>query len=230
MNASSLNFGENFTETAVKTAENPQSEEISSKIPSETFKFREIILPTNEPPTIKISEPEKISPQNLPQNSSQPVELPQIPAIISPNEPSTIEIPKPQKFESPTIKTSSGLIKTEFFFNGAPYDQFDLRERMSITREQWRQSNVRLKITNDTGKIWAKPTIKYKLGQNWGGGVTKTITLPDLADGNSAEFEIPFDFEVSDRKNTNSYIQIYFIGDEKKLDENYWCIWFNIID
>lgn len=176
------------------------------------------------PQSEKISSQKPVEPFKFSEINLPTIEIPEISA------PQKIE-PLPQKIEPSPQKISSGLIKTEFFFNGEPYDQFEhLHEHMPITREKWRQSGVRLKITNDTGKIWPQPTIKYKLGHNWGGGVTKTKNLPDLADGASAEFEIPFDFEISDRPNTSSYVQIWLGGEKEKLDENYWCIWFDVAD
>ena len=228
VNASSLNFDEKFSETVAPRAKRPQSEENSPQTPAEPFKFREINLSPNEPEPIEIPEPKETSPTEK-NSPTEPFKFQEI--NLPPTEPESIEIPEQEEIEQSPEKNSSGMIRTEFFFNGEPYDQFEhLHENMPITREQWRQSGVRLRITNDTGKIWREPTIKYKLGHNWGGGVTEKKTLPDLADGDSAEFEVPFDFEVSDRQNTQAYVQIWLDGDEKKLDEHYWSIRFEIID
>ena len=116
--------------------------------------------------------------------------------------------------------------------NDAPINQFDyIADNMKITRAELLRSSFRLRITNDTDRVWQKPTIKFIFGQNWGDKVTETKSLPNLASGESADFVIPYNaFTLSDRANTHAYIQIWLNGDESKMDEHYWCIWFDVTD
>ena len=181
---------------------------------------KEIIPQVEELSTEKISTPEKISsPAQI-----APFKFPEI--ILPPTEQSPLEIPP-----LPPPKISSGIIKTQFYLNNAPFNQFEhVNERIKISRAEWLQSQARLRITNDTGGIWQSPTIKFIFGQNWGGNISEIKTLPALASSESAEFVIPFDYQISDRKNTSAYLQIYLNGDESKLDEHYWCVWFDIVD
>lgn len=196
-------------------------------------------------PEEKISTPQKIS-TAAEENISAPAQtetfnLP----TISPSTPISTEPSTPQKFSSPaqtetftppTISPStqnlSGLLKTEFYLNGVAYYQHEHRgERTQISRVEWPQSRVSLHIINDTGNPWKSPTIKFTLGQNWGDKFNDTKTLPTLAAGESADFEIPFAlFTISDRPDTLAYVQIYLDGDERKMDEHYWAIWFEIVD
>ena len=182
---------------------------------------KEIIPQTEELSTEKISTPERVSkPAQV-----EPFKFPEI--ILPPTEQSPFEIPQPPKPE----KISSGIIKTQFYLNGALFNQFEhTDERIKISRAKWLQSQARLRITNDTSNVWRNPTIKFIFGQNWGGNISETKTLLALAPGESAEFIIPFDYQISDRKNTSAYLQIYLNGDESKLDEHYWCVWFDIVD
>ena len=108
----------------------------------------------------------------------------------------------------------------------------DKNENEQITRTRWRQSQARLHITNDTGKLWQSPTIRYIFGQNWGGdNLEDKKTLPALEVGASADFVIPFDiYELSDNERLSAYLQIYLEGDESKMNEHYWCVWFDIVD
>ena len=184
--------------------------------------FPEEIIPQVEGlPVEKISAPESISkPAQV-----EPFKFPEI--FMPPTEQSPLEIPQPPKQE----KIFSGLLKTQIYLNNSLYNQFEhVNERIKISRADWLQSQARLRISNDTGDVWQNPTIKFIFGQNWGGNVSATKTLPALASGASAEFVIPFDYQISDRKNTSAYLQIYLNGDESKTDERYWCVWFDIVD
>lgn len=186
----------------------------------------------SEPP--KISEPQKIS---TPSATKKPVEKISEPAQFEPfTLPEIVESPitaieLPQTV-SPPQKKFSGLLKTEFYLNGVAYNQNEhLNNHQKISRAEWLQSRVSLRVTNDTGNVWQSPTIKFIFGQNWGDKFTDTKILPALAAGESATFEIPFNlFKVSDRSRTHAYIQIYLNGDKSKMNEHYWAIWFDIVD
>ena len=200
--APSLNSNENFTEEIFPQAEESSAEKISPPAQIEAVKFPEIIVPPI-------------------QNA---VELPQSPAPLTLSPVEKFSLPAPQK--------SSGLLKTAFYLNDAKIDQFaHMNENIKITRDEWRRTQARLQITNDTGDIWRNPTIKFILSQQTGDKVEETKSLPSLAVGESAEFLIPFDLlALSERENTSAYIQLWLNGDESKMDEHYWCVWFDIVD
>ena len=106
-----------------------------------------------------------------------------------------------------------------------------MHENIKITRDEWRQTQVRLHITNDTGGIWNELKIKFILNQTMGDELNSTKSVPVLNVGESVDFIIPFDsYELSDRENTSAYIQIWLEGDESKMDEHYWCVWFDIVE
>ena len=188
----------------------PVTEKISQPKPSATFKLPEIV--TASPATVPTPVTEK---------------------ILQPTQPATIQT----KSSLPTVnnlppiqKNFSGLIKTKFYLNGVLYNQSEHKDKhVKISREEWQKNYARLHITNDTGNVLKAPTIKFTLGQNWGDKFTDKKTLPDLAVGESADFEIPFNLlKVSDKPNTGTYIQIYLEGKESSLEENYWAEWFDI--
>ena len=202
---------------------------VSSPAP-EAFKFADITLPTNEPTPLELPPTPQIqsSAQVKRQSTFGTLKLPETPETPAPT---PIEIPAPEPIQPTPPKVSSGLIKTEFFLNDELFDQFAyIHEHVKISRAAWQQSSVRLRITNDTGRVWPNPTIKFKFGQNRGGDVSDTKTLPALADGASTDFVIPFDYALSAKPETSAVIQIWLNGDKTKLDEHYWCIWFDIID
>ena len=189
----------------------------------------------------KISEPQKIlDPENIltsekilePKKISEPFKFPEI--VLPPqNNPPAPSYEPPKKYEPPQRKNFSGLLKTEFYLNGAPYNQHDHKDdKEKISRDGWQQSQARLHITNDTGGIWNNPTIKIRFGPNWGGDPLETIkTLPALNVGESADFFISFDsYELPNKSSLSVCLQIWLEGDESKTDEHYWCVWFDIVD
>jgi len=55
--------------------------------------------------------------------------------------------------------------------------------------------------------------------------------LPPLNNDASADFVIAFEaYELSDNERLYASLQIWLEGDESKMDEHYWCVWFDIID
>lgn len=198
-----LNSNENFTEEIIPQAEETTAEKISPPAQVEAVKFPEIVAPP------------------IKQNA---VELPQSPAPL--------RLPPVEKFSLPAPQKSSGLLKTAFYLNDAQIDQFaHMHENIKISRDEWRRTQARLQITNDTGDIWRNPTIKFILSQQTGDKVEETKSLPSLAVGEAAEFLISFDLlALSERENTSAYIQLWLNGDESKMDEHYWCVWFDIVD
>ena len=201
--APALNSNENFSEEIIPQAEESPEEKISPPAQVEAVKFPEIVMPS------------------IKQNA---VEMPQSSA--------TINLPPVEKFSLPAPKKSSGLLKTAFYLNGALFDQFaHMNENIKISRYEWRRTQARLQITNDTDDIWRNPTIKFILSQQTGDKVEETKSLPALAVDASAEFVIPFDLlALSERENTSAYIQLWLNGDESKMDEHYWCVWFDLTD
>ena len=219
INSSTLNSNENFSEKIISQAAENFSEEINPKVA--------------ELPIEKISEPEKISKPA----QAEPFKFPEI--VLPPTNnlpPSNNPAPSykpPKRYEPPPRKTFSGLLKTEFYLNEMLFNQNEHKnDNEKITREQWRRTQARLHITNDTGDIWQNPTIKIRFGQNWGGDPLETKkSLPALNFGESADFVIPFDsYELSNKSPLSASLQIWFEGDESKMDEHYWCDWFDIVD
>ena len=201
--ASTLNSNENFSEEII-----PQVEDL---------------------PAEKISEPEKI----YQPAKAEPFKFPEITLPPQNNSPPPSYEPPKKKYEPPLKKTFSGLLKTEFYLNGALYNQSEHKnDKEKISRDDWLQAQARLHITNDTGKIWNEPKIKFRFGQNWGGNPLESVkSLPPLNIGESADFIIPFDvYELSNKKPLSASLQIWLEGDESKMDEHYWCVWFDIVD
>lgn len=183
------------------------------------------------PPVEKISEPEKII-STVEKESAQVDEF-KFPEIVLPpqNNPPAPNY-KPQKKYEPPRKKFSGQLKTEFYLNGALFDQFaHMHENIKITRDEWRRTQARLHVTNDTGGIWNDLQIKFIINQTMGDELNSIKSVPVLNVGESTDFVIPFNsYELSDRKNSSAYIQIWLEGDESKMDEHYWCVWFDIVD
>ena len=212
-------------------------QKVSTPAQSEPTKFPEIVLPSIAPNASKIPEPQKFSEPTKKPEPATPTTTPTTPAtfklpeIVTPPVSTPTESPPPINIPPPAPQENySGLIKTEFYINGVLYNQHEHRDELAqISRDEWRQTHVRLHITNDTGRVWPSPTIKFILGENWGNKFTDKQTLPDLAVGQSADFEIPFSlFKVSDKPKTKAYIQIYLEGAESKLEEYYWAKWFDL--
>ena len=181
----------------------------------------EVLVPQVE----KISEPQIIS-------KVEPFQFPEIVLPPQNNSPAPSHEP-PKKYEPPPRKIFSGLLKTKFYLNGALFNQDTKKEnREKITRPDWRRTQARLQITNDTGDIWREPKIKFVFSPNWGGEPSMQIkNLPALNVGESADFIIPFDsYELPDKSSLAVCLQIYLEGDESKLDEHYWCVWFDIAE
>ncbi|MBQ6298524.1 MAG: serine/threonine protein kinase [Selenomonadaceae bacterium] len=229
--ASPLNNDENFMEEIIQPVEKiPEPEKITSNVEKESAQVKQFTLPELiTPPQNEIVMPnakpiKEYTPPPRQIFSEEDLKLPEGP------------LPDAPSYEPPinfNRKTFSGQLKTGFYLNNELYDQFaHLHEKVKITREQWRQTQARLRITNDTGELWLNPTIKFTLGQNWGEGrVQETKSLPTLLAGESADFIIPFDLlAVSERENTSTYIQIWLNADKSKTDEHYWCVWFDIVD
>ncbi|MBR0287418.1 MAG: serine/threonine protein kinase [Selenomonadaceae bacterium] len=201
--ASTLNSNENFSEEII-----PQVEDL---------------------PAEKISEPEKI----YQPAKAEPFKFPEITLPPQNNSPPPSYEPPKKKYEPPPIKTFSGLLKTEFYLNGALYNQSEHKnDKEKISRDDWLKAQARLHIINDTGKIWNEPKIKIRFGQNWGGTPLESVkSLPPLNIGESADFIILFDvYELSNKKPLSASLQIWLEGDESKMDEHYWCVWFDIVD
>lgn len=218
-----LNDGEDFQEfiQMEATVEEPKPQEISKPAQVETFTLPKIITP----PQSEVSFP------NIELKEYQPPPRNEI-DLNSPE----VSLPNTPSYEPPinfNRKKISGRLKTSFYLNGVLFDQFEhISENIKITRAEWLSSQALLRITNDTGEAWLNPKIKFVIGQNWGDGkITQTKELPTLAIGESAEFMIPFNLlSVSDIENTSAYFQIWLDGDESKMDEHYWCVWFDIVD
>lgn len=200
----------------------------------------EIVLQAEALPVEKFSPPAQVVKSEFPTLVAPPVE--QSPLEL-PKAPSTLNLPPVKKFslsadssELPKVvappQKFSGLLKIEFYFNGAPFDQSKyLHENVKITRAEWKTTQVRLHVINDTGGIWQNPTIRFILSQTMNDEIKETKTLPALNVGASADFTIPFNLlTLSDRGSSAAYIQIWLEGDEAKMDEHYWCVWFDIVD
>ena len=201
-----LNSNENFSEEVVQPVE-------------------KIFEPEKISAEEKIFEPEKISAQ------AEPFKFPEIKLPPQKNFPAPTYEPQ-KKYEPPSRKNFSGLLKTEFYLNGALYNQAEHKDdKIKISRADWQQAQARLHITNDTGGIWNEPTIKIVFTPNWGGDKLETKKiLPALNVGESADFFIPFDsYDPPNKSPLNVCLQIYLEGDESKTDEHYWCVWFEIV-
>ena len=126
------------------------------------------------------------------------------------------------------------MLKTKFYLNGKLYNQDEHLhdDNLPVTREKFSRGNVKLHILNDTGEVWKNPTIKFRFSPNWGGDPLEiTKTLPTLNIDASTDFTIPFNsYELPDKKPLHVCLQIWLEGDESKMDEHYWCIWFDITD
>ena len=201
INLPTLNGGENFKEEVIVQSEEVVIEEIS------------------EPP--KLSKPAQVEPFKFPE-----ITLPPQNNLPAPNyEP-------PKKYEPPQ-KIHSGLLKAEFYLNGALFNQDEHKDdRETITRADWQRTQARLHITNDTGELWQNPTIKFVFSPNWGGDPLESEkSLPTLNNSASADFIISFDaYELPDKENLSVCLQIYLEGDKSKMEEHYWCVWFDIVD
>ncbi|MBR1806052.1 MAG: protein kinase [Selenomonadaceae bacterium] len=226
VNAQHLNRDENFSEPVTSVEEIPHVVEqpspvVESKLPDEKipaqvdeFKFPTIVTPTQTefslPP---LPESQAVTPRN------------------------NFQLPPVEEQPSPVTppKNYSGFIKTEFFLNESPFNQFEhVGKPIKISRDEWRQTQARLHIVNDSGRVWLNPTVKFILGQNWGENahkVNETKTLPALGVDEATDVVIPFNLmTVSDRANTSAYIQIRLSGDGAESDETYWSTWFDITD
>jgi len=202
-NAPTLNSNENFHEEII-----PQAEEL----PAEKIRKLE-----------KISQPAQVEPFKFPEIVLPPQDNSPVPNFPAP----------PERNNPPQRKKFSGLLKTEFYLNGVPYNQAEHKnDREKISRAEWQQTQARLRITNNTGDIWQNPTIKFRFGQNWGGEPLEfEKSLPPLNNDASADFVIAFEaYELSDNERLSASLQIWLEGDESKMDEHYWCVWFDIID
>ncbi len=231
-----LNRDENFSEPV--TVENIPAQvelpiEPDEKIPAQVDEFK---LPTLAAPqeNFRLST---LPEQSQPRPSSRQIELPamEVPQLKPVTPPPAEEIQQPTPKPVTPEKNYSGIIKTEFFLNDAPFNQFEhVGTPTKISRDEWRQTQARLHIVNDSGRVWLNPTVKFILGQNWGDNahkVNETKTLPALAVDESIDVVIPFDLmTVSDRPNTSAYIQIRLSGDGAASDETYWSTWFDITD
>ena len=233
--SSTLDRAENPSEEVVTQAET-SSEEKPPPAQVDAVKFPYVAAPSIEQPAVDLPPPSTL---NLPpaKKFSLPaqddaIKFPEI--TLPPTEPNPLELkPAPAPQPLPTPPTPSGQLKTALYMNGALFDQFEyLHESIKMSRDQWRRTQARLHITNDTGTVWKNPTIKFTLGQNWGEGTVKeTRTAASLAPGESTDFVIPFELlNVSERENTSTYIQIWLSGDESKMDEHYWGAWFDMTD
>ena len=229
-NMPTLNRDENFSEPVVEHVEEKTLPFADEKISSTDDNAQ----PTKKIPA-QISEfklPTIVTPQNNYQPSveaQQPMPQPQIKFQL----PAEVQQPTPQPVTPQ--ENFSGIVKTEFFLNDAPFNQFEhVGTPTKISRDEWRQTQARLHIVNDSGRVWNNPTVKFILGQNWGDNahkVNETKILPALAVGESTDVVIPFNLmTVSDRPNTHAYIQIRLSGDGAESDETYWSTWFDITD
>ena len=230
-NVPTLNRDENFSEPVENVSPVVQENstvmpaQIDEKISAKTSEFK---LPTIAVPQQNFRLPTLPETQQSRPSTRQTFDLPAmtIPQLqpITPVE----EIPQPVTPE----KNYSGLIKTEFFLNDSPFNQFEhVGTPTKISRDEWRQTSARLHIVNDSGRVWKNPTVKFILGQNWGDKFTDTKILPTLGVDESTDVVIPFNLmTVSDRANTSAYIQVRLSGDGAESDETYWSTWFDITD
>ena len=208
-----LNRAENPAKEITPQVAASSEEKISVPAPVVAVKFPEIIAPPIEPTPVAL--PQTSASLNLPPVEKFSLTADNLPAPVAP----------PQNY--------SGLLKTKFYLNGAPYNQDEHKDdREQISRKTWSKCRARLHIINDTGDVWRKPAIKFVFRPNWGGdAVEATNTLPALNVGASADFDIPFDsFDLPNKKPLAVCLQIYLEGDETKSDEHYWCVWFDIVD
>ena len=235
-NVPTLNRDENFSEPVENVS--PVVEEnlivtpaqVDEKTSAETSEFK---LPTIAAPQQNFQLPNLPETRQSRPSRQQNFDLPAmtIPQLqpVTPVE----EIPQPINPQPVTPeKNYSGLIKTEFFLNDSPFNQFEhVGTPTKISRDEWRQTSARLHIVNDSGKVWNNPRVKFILGQNRGGQFTDTKILPALGVDESTDVIIPFNLmNVSDRPNTSAYIQIWLEGDGAQSDEKYWCTWFDLTD
>ncbi len=191
-------------------------------------------------PEEKISTPQKISVPAEKILPSAQVEMFKLPIISPSKPPAPIESPsRLETLKPPTVTTAlpqkkfSGLIKTEFYLNGVAYNQAEHKDdREKISRADWLQSQALLHIVNDTGDIWQTPTIRFVFTPNWGGDkIETTKILPALNGGASTDFIIPFEFyALPDKHPLAVCLQIYLNVDDKQADEQYWAVWFDIVD
>lgn len=236
VNAPTLNLDENFTEEITIQAEEiiskPEDLHKPQKIstPAQVSEFelpkivkppqKEFFLPNIEPPKKYAPPPRKIF-------SEDDLKLPEVELPTAPSyEP-------PINYERPPLKTFLGVLKTEFYLNGALFNQEKHKnDREKISRADWQRAQVRLHITNETGELWQNPTIKFIFSPNWGGDpMTETKSLTTLNIGESADFIISFDsYELPDKDRLSVCLQIYLEGEETKMDEHYWCVWFDIAE
>ncbi len=224
-----LNRDENFSEV-VSRVEEPIVEKISATV-KETPAPKKFTLPTIKLPSVEIEQPSTPQAPPVKKNSaSEEFTLPKI--DIPPDALKPVEFSQPQP--PPVEKTFSGMLKTTFYLNGELYNQADHLhdDNLPVTRDEFSRGNVRLHIINDIGDVWQKPTIKFTFKPNWGGDpLTATKILPALKVDASTDFAIPFDsYELPDKKPLSVCLQIWLEGDETKMDEHYWCIWFDVTD
>ena len=236
-NPSLLNGDENFSEKVVSRVEEPPVEKnpapVEEKPASEKF-----TLPTITLPPVEIPQPSTPQVQPVKKNSaSEEFTLPKIdlpPDALKPVEFSQPSIPQPSTPQAPAQKNFSGMLKTKFYLNGKVYNQakYIRDDNLPVTREKFSRGNVKLHILNDTGDVWKNPTIKFRFSPNWGGDPLEvTKTLPTLNIDASTDFTIPFNsYELPDKKPLHVCLQIWLEGDERKMDEHYWGIWFDITD
>ncbi|MBE8951033.1 MAG: serine/threonine protein kinase [Quinella sp. 3Q1] len=221
-----LNRDENFSEEIAAQVETLPVEKISTPAQITEFKLPEIILPPQKEIALPNAAPKEYKPPPRKIFSEEDLKLPEPPPPASSSA-------APINFEPKPRKTFSGLLKTQFYLNGALVNQdAHKNDREKITRADWRQAQARLHVTNDTIAAWQEPSIKIIFTPNWGGDkLEETKTLPALEVGAATDFIIPFDtFELPDKDRLSVCLQIYLDGDESKMDEHYWCVWFDIAD
>ncbi len=142
INVPTLNLGENFSEEVERSPEEiispfveeiSEPEKISKPAQVKPFKLPEIVTPSQKEIVLPNIEPQKYNPPSHKNFSENDLKFPEVTLPAAPNyEP-------PKKYEPPQ-KSSSGLLKTEFYLNEILFNQDEHRnDGEEITREEWRR-------------------------------------------------------------------------------------------
>lgn len=129
-----------------------------------------------------------------------------------------------------TVQTpaQANIINTTFYLNGEVFDQFTA-EPLPVNAKTFSAIKCRLHITNNSDKSF-KPRIKLQFGDNFGNNKkNETQAAATLAVGQSTDFFVDMkNFSVDTKKDSQAWLQIWLDGNEKVLEEHYWCVRFSI--
>ena len=149
------------------------------------------------------------------------------------------------------VFAANGEIETTLYLNEKIYDQFFMMSKtIKIPAEEWNKWlekstkkdehnrplikfsedwTVRLHIKNNSDEVF-KPLLKIIFGANWGDNIETIKNLtPPLNPNESIDFKINLsDYEFVGVDNTSVYLQIRIDKKNFSLNENYYCIWFDL--